>query len=62
MFSTAPTPQVAGSLIAALNVVENEPTLRDDLWKNINYFKKNLLELGFDLGNSQTAIFPIINW
>ncbi len=60
MFSTAPTPQVAGSLIAALNVVENEPTLRDDLWKNINYFKKNLLELGFDLGNSQTAIFPII--
>lgn len=60
MFSTAPTPQVTGSLIEALNVIENEPERRERLWKNIKYFKKNLLELGFDIGNSQTAIFPII--
>lgn len=60
MFSTAMTPQVAGSLIEAINVIEEEPNLRQDLWNNINYFRKNLLELGFDLGNSETAIFPII--
>ena len=60
MFSTAMTPQVAGSLIEALKVVVDEPELRGRLWDNINYFRKNLLDLGFNLGDSQTAIFPII--
>jgi len=60
MFSTAPTPQVTGSLIAAIDVIENEPELRKKLWDNIVYLRKNLLELGFNIGNSQTAIFPII--
>lgn len=60
MFSTAIAPQVVGSLIEAIDVIETEPELREKLWWNINYFKKNLLDLGFDIGNSQTAIFPII--
>jgi len=60
MFSTAPTPQSTASLIEALNVIEEEPELRQKLWDNINYFRTNLLKLGFDLGNQQTAIFPII--
>jgi glycine C-acetyltransferase len=60
MFSTAVTPQVAGSLIAGLDVIENEPELRSRLWTNIRYFKENLLDLGFNIGNSETAIFPII--
>lgn len=60
MFSTAMTPQVTGSLLAALEVVEEEPERRARLWENIRYFKKCLQGLGFNLGNSQTAIFPII--
>lgn len=60
MFSTAPTPQVTGSLIAALDVIQEEKDLREKLWWNINYFKKGLLDLGFDIGNAETAIFPII--
>lgn len=60
MFSTAPTPQAIASLIAALEVIETEPHLRESLWKNINYFRQNLLELGFNIGNAETAIFPII--
>lgn len=60
MFSTAMTPQSAGSLIAALEVIEDEPKLREQLWSNINYFKENLLSLGFNIGDSETAIFPII--
>lgn len=60
MFSTAMVPQVAASLIAGMDVIESEPWLRESLWENINYFRKNLLDLGFNLGNSQTAIFPII--
>ncbi|WHH61424.1 aminotransferase class I/II-fold pyridoxal phosphate-dependent enzyme [Petroclostridium sp. X23] len=60
MFSTAQTPQTAASLIEAMNVIEDEPELRMKLWKNINYFRENLLSLGFNMGNSQTAIFPVI--
>lgn len=60
MFSTAMTPQVTGSLIEAIDVIESEPHLRNQLWKNIKYFQSNLLQLGFDLGNAETAIFPII--
>jgi glycine C-acetyltransferase len=60
MFSTAMTPQVAGSLIAAIDIVEDEPQHREQLWNNIRYFKENLLNLGFNLGNSETAIFPVI--
>lgn len=60
MFSTAMTPQAAGSLIASMEVIEDEPQLREQLWKNINYFKEKLINLGFNLGDSETAIFPII--
>ncbi len=60
MFSTAPTPQVVGSLLEAIDVIQDEPHHKAKLWENINYFRKNLLNLGFNLGNSETAIFPII--
>jgi glycine C-acetyltransferase len=60
MFSTAMTPQVAGSLCEGLKVIVEEPQLREKLWENIRYFRKNLLDLGFNLGNAETAIFPII--
>ncbi|HYF93249.1 MAG TPA: aminotransferase class I/II-fold pyridoxal phosphate-dependent enzyme [Symbiobacteriaceae bacterium] len=60
MFSTAMTPQVAGSLIEALRVVVDEPQLRESLWSNIRYFRAGLETLGFNLGHAQTAIFPLI--
>lgn len=60
MFSTAPTPQVIGSISEAIDVIQDEPILREQLWNNINYFRENLKNLGFNIGNSQTAIFPII--
>ncbi|MGI6549765.1 MAG: aminotransferase class I/II-fold pyridoxal phosphate-dependent enzyme [Syntrophomonadales bacterium] len=60
IFSTAMTPQAAGSLVEALKVIEEEPELREKLWENIRYFHKGLTDIGFDLGNAETAIFPII--
>jgi len=60
MFSTALPPAVSASLIAALEVIDEEPQLRRRLWDNIRYMKEGLTDLGFDLGESETAIFPII--
>lgn len=60
MFSTALPPAVTGSLIEAINVIEDEPQLRAMLWKNIHYMHDNLKKLGFDIGPTATAIVPIL--
>ena len=60
MFSTAITPQATASISAALDVIQQEPQLREALWNNIRYFREGLDNIGFDLGNAQTAIFPIV--
>lgn len=60
MFSTAITPQATASIIAALDIIQENKELRDMLWNNIIYLKEKLLNLGFNIGNSETAIFPII--
>ncbi|HAI21654.1 MAG TPA: 8-amino-7-oxononanoate synthase [Clostridiales bacterium UBA8153] len=60
MFSTALPPTVAASVLAALDVIATEPGLRQRLWTNIRYMREKLTAAGFDLGNSQTAIFPLI--
>ncbi|MGM0579723.1 MAG: aminotransferase class I/II-fold pyridoxal phosphate-dependent enzyme [Bacteroidota bacterium] len=60
MFSTSPyLPSVAASL-AALKLIENNEAGQDKLWENIQYVKSRLLKAGFNIGNAETAIFPII--
>lgn len=60
MFSTAGSPVAAACSIAAIDVILNEPELRQKLWHNIEYFKEKLLKLGFNIGGTETAIFPVI--
>lgn len=60
MFSTAMTPQATGSIIASLDVISTEKNLMKNLWRNIHYFRENLVSNGFNIGLSETAIFPII--
>ncbi|MGE5528608.1 MAG: aminotransferase class I/II-fold pyridoxal phosphate-dependent enzyme [Patescibacteria group bacterium] len=60
MFSTALPPASAASLLAALDVIEEEPAIRERLWSNIKFVTGNLRRLGFDLGQAETAIIPVI--
>jgi 8-amino-7-oxononanoate synthase len=60
IFSTAPFIPVSACALESLYVIEEEAELRIKLWRNINYFASNLRKLGFDLGNSETAILPLI--
>ena len=46
-FATSLPPVVIAATLAALEILENETELLDKLWKNINYFKKSMIELGF---------------
>jgi glycine C-acetyltransferase len=60
LFSTSAPPAVAAACIAALEVIRDEPERLERLWSNTNLFKKGLHDLGFDTGQSQTPITPVI--
>ena len=59
MFSASMPPGSVASVIAALDIIENEPERITKLWDNTNYATKLLLEEGFDLGPSESPILPI---
>lgn len=65
LFSTSHPPSVTATCIAAFDVLEQEPQLIENLWKNTRFFKKALGNLGFNIGGvntpaSETPITPII--
>jgi len=60
LLSASHPPPVTAACIAALKVVDTEPAHLENLWRNTAYFKKELKGLGFDIGNSQTPITPVI--
>ena len=51
---------VAAACIAALEVMETEPQHVQRLWENTKYWKKALVDLGFDIGNSVSPITPVM--
>ena len=60
LLSGSHPPPVAAACIAAVDVLEKEPQHVKNLWDNTRYFKKTMKDLGFDVGNSQTPITPVI--
>ncbi len=60
LLSGSHPPGVAGACIAALQLVKRQPSLVKRLWENTRYFKKELQGLGFDIGNSETPITPVM--
>jgi len=50
----------AAGLIAALDVLEAEPERLQVLWRNIRRLKQHLLDAGFDLGESESAVIPVV--
>ncbi|MCB0824821.1 MAG: glycine C-acetyltransferase [Armatimonadetes bacterium] len=60
LFSTAHPPVVAAALIAALDVMENDPEPMNRLWDNTKKWKAMLAENGFDTMGSETPITPIL--
>jgi glycine C-acetyltransferase len=53
-------PGVAAACIAAIDVLETEPEHVRKVWENRNYFLKAMQNLGFDTGNSETPIVPVM--
>src|SRR5881296_6768 len=60
LFSTSHPPAVAATCIAALDVLEQEPQIIEQLWENTRFFKSGLEKLGFNTGTSESPITPVI--
>lgn len=59
LFSTAHPPVVAAALIAALDIMENDPEPMRRLWANTRWWKEALQAEGFDTMGSETPITPV---
>ncbi|MDI6703425.1 MAG: 8-amino-7-oxononanoate synthase [bacterium] len=60
IYSTALPASVLATAISAIQVISSEPTLRGMLWKNVKSFKDGLVQLGYNIMDSQTQIVPIL--
>ncbi|PAW95190.1 2-amino-3-ketobutyrate CoA ligase [Mucilaginibacter sp. MD40] len=58
LFSTTATPAVMG-ILKAIDLIDEEPVWRARLWENIAYLKKGLIDLGFDVGTTASAVIPV---
>ena len=60
IFSASMAPATVAAVLAALDIIEQEPERREQLWKNATHFRSGLQELGFNTGRSETPIIPVI--
>jgi 8-amino-7-oxononanoate synthase len=60
IFSASLPPSLVASVSTALDIIEEQPQLRTQLWKNTHKMLKGYKELGYDTGTSETPIVPII--
>lgn len=60
IFTASPPPSVVATVLACIEVIEEEPELLQKLRKNTDLMKKGLKETGFVLEETVTPIIPIL--
>lgn len=60
LFSTSHPPAIVAACREAIRVMQGEPELQQVLWANTRRFKAELARLGFDTGQSETPITPVL--
>ena len=60
LFSTGSFIASNATALEAIRIIKQDRERRQKLWNNIDYFKTKVLESKFNIGNAETAIFPII--
>ena len=60
MYTTALPPPALGAARAALSLVQESSSFKDELWSNIEYLRRGLKEAGFHLQDSFGPIVPIV--
>lgn len=60
LFSTALPPSSIAAISEAIKILMETSEYTDKLWENGRYWKEKLTNLGFDIGNSETPITPVM--
>lgn len=57
-FSAAATPAIVG-VTRAIELIDEEPHWQKQLWSNVEYYKKGLVDIGLEIGATDSAIIPV---
>ncbi|MCZ6808846.1 MAG: glycine C-acetyltransferase [Proteobacteria bacterium] len=60
LFSNSVAPAIAATSITVLDLLENDASLRDQLWENTAYFRDKMTKLGFELKPGEHPIIPVM--
>jgi glycine C-acetyltransferase len=60
LFSSAMTVPDVAACLAAIDILEDSTELVERLWRNAEFFRREMKTLGFDVGFSQTPIVPVM--
>lgn len=60
LFSNTLAPSIVGASLAVLDLLEGSTELRDTLEENTQYFRKAIVEAGFDIRKGEHPIVPIM--
>lgn len=60
IFSAALPPAQVAAAKASLQIIKTDKKRRENLWENTRFWQEGLKKLGFDIGETQTPIVPVI--
>lgn len=60
LFSNSLAPAIVGASIKVFDMLDKDTSLRDKLDENTKYFKKGMLQAGFDIIEGDSAIVPVM--
>jgi len=60
LFSSPLSPADTAACLEAVKILEESSERVENLWKNANYFKTEMKNMGYDIGNSETPITPVM--
>lgn len=59
IFSASPPPSSVATVMACLDIIEEEPERRERLWEITHKMNEGFSQMGFDTGKSETPIIPL---
>ena len=60
LFTNALPPVVAATTMFVLDYIDEHPELRENIWKNTEYFREKMVEIGFAVPDSVHPIVPVM--
>lgn len=60
IFSASLAPALVAAVNAALDIIDQEPERREQLWSNTSRMMEGFTSLGFDIGEAASPVIPVV--